>query len=44
MHQQIYINLPIKDLARSLAFFKALGCSFEALDGHIWELMHMDRK
>ena len=29
MHQQIYVNLPIKNMARSLAFFKALGFSFE---------------
>ncbi len=44
MHQQIYVNLAVKNMARSLAFFKTLGFSFEDLDGHIWELMHMDQK
>ena len=29
MHQQIYVNLAVKNMARSLAFFKALGFSFE---------------
>lgn len=28
MFQQIFVNLPIKDLGRSRAFFKALGLSF----------------
>ena len=28
MHKQIYVNLAIKDMARSQAFFKALGFSF----------------
>jgi predicted lactoylglutathione lyase len=28
MHQQIFVNLPIADMARSQAFFKALGYSF----------------
>ena len=28
MHQQIYVNLPCKDLPRSIAFFTALGYSF----------------
>ncbi len=28
MNQQIYINLPVRDLARSRAFFSALGYSF----------------
>lgn len=27
-NQQIYVNLPVKDLARSKAFFAALGYSF----------------
>ncbi len=28
MHSQIFVNLPIKDMAKSQAFFKALGYSF----------------
>ena len=28
MHKQIYVNLPVKDLARSIAFFKALDFNF----------------
>ena len=28
MFRQIFVNLPIKDMARSQAFFKALGLSF----------------
>ncbi|MBL8380491.1 MAG: glyoxalase/bleomycin resistance/extradiol dioxygenase family protein [Burkholderiales bacterium] len=28
MHKNMYVNLPIKDLARSMAFFKAMGYSF----------------
>ncbi|MDE2618064.1 MAG: glyoxalase/bleomycin resistance/extradiol dioxygenase family protein, partial [Burkholderiales bacterium] len=28
MNQQIYINLPVRDLPRSKAFFSALGYSF----------------
>ncbi|MFG6467066.1 VOC family protein [Roseateles sp. BYS87W] len=28
MHQQIYVNLPCKDLAASRAFFEALGYTF----------------
>ena len=27
MHKQIFVNLPIADLAKSQAFFKALGCA-----------------
>jgi predicted lactoylglutathione lyase len=30
MFKQIFINLPIKDMARSQAFFKALGLHFNA--------------
>jgi len=29
MHTQIYVNLPVKDLNRSNAFFKALGFQLE---------------
>ncbi|RZU02323.1 VOC family protein [Rivibacter subsaxonicus] len=29
MHKQIYVNLAVKDLARSMAFFKALGFGFD---------------
>lgn len=29
MHKQIYVNLPVSDLARSRAFFSALGYQFE---------------
>jgi predicted lactoylglutathione lyase len=29
MHKQIYVNLAVKDLARSKAFFKALGFGFD---------------
>jgi predicted lactoylglutathione lyase len=28
MHKQIYVNLAVKDLKRSIAFFEALGFSF----------------
>ena len=28
MHRQIFVNLPVADLKRSMAFFKALGFSF----------------
>lgn len=28
MHRQIYVNLPIADMARSRAFFEALGYAF----------------
>jgi hypothetical protein len=28
MHKQIYVNLPVDDLPKSMAFFKALGLSF----------------
>jgi uncharacterized protein len=28
MHKQIFVNLPIADMAKSQAFFKALGYSF----------------
>ena len=30
MIRQIFVNLPIKDLPRAMAFFKALGLSFNA--------------
>lgn len=30
MHTQIYVNLPVADLARSKAFFEALGYGFDA--------------
>jgi hypothetical protein len=30
MHKQIYVNLPVNDLPKSMAFFKALGFSFNA--------------
>jgi predicted lactoylglutathione lyase len=29
MHKQIFVNLPIKDMARSQAFFRALGYEFD---------------
>ena len=29
MHKQIYVNLPVADLARSRAFFESLGLQFE---------------
>jgi hypothetical protein len=29
MHKQIFVNLPVKDLARSMAFFKSLGYGFD---------------
>ena len=29
MHQQIFVNLPVKDIARTRAFFSALGFEFE---------------
>jgi len=28
MHREIYVNLPVKDLPRSMAFFEALGYGF----------------
>jgi predicted lactoylglutathione lyase len=30
MIRQIFVNLPVKDLQRSMAFFKALGLNFNA--------------
>ncbi|KND54606.1 Glyoxalase family protein [Candidatus Paraburkholderia kirkii] len=30
MHKQIFVNLPVRDLKRSMTFFKALGMSFDA--------------
>jgi uncharacterized protein len=30
MHKQIFVNLPVGDLKRSMTFFKALGLSFNA--------------
>lgn len=29
MHEQIYVNLPVKDLQRSIEFFSRLGYSFD---------------
>ena len=29
-HRQIYVNLPVRDLARSMAFYRALGYGFDA--------------
>ena len=29
MHKQIYVNLPVTDLSRSIAFFKALDFGFD---------------
>jgi uncharacterized protein len=29
MHKQIFVNLPIKDMARSQAFFRAMGYQFD---------------
>lgn len=31
MFKQIFVNLAVKDMARSQAFFKALGLSFEEM-------------
>lgn len=28
MHKQLFVNLPVKDLAKSIGFFKELGYSF----------------
>ncbi len=28
MHKQIFVNLPVKDLSRSMTFFKSLGFAF----------------
>lgn len=30
MHRQIFVNLPIRDMARSQAFFQALGYTFDS--------------
>ena len=30
MHQQIYVNLPVADLPRSIAYFEGLGFAFNA--------------
>lgn len=30
MHRQIYVNLPVRDVARSKAFFTGLGYGFDA--------------
>ena len=32
MHKQIFVNLPIADMAKSQAFFKSLGFSFNPQD------------
>jgi predicted lactoylglutathione lyase len=37
MHQQIYVNLPVK---QDLGFM--YGRAFEDPDGHVWELAYMD--
>jgi uncharacterized protein len=29
MHKQIFVNLPVRDLKRSMTFFKSLGLSFD---------------
>lgn len=29
MHKQIFVNLPVRDLKRSMTFFKALGLNFD---------------
>ena len=29
VHKQIYVNLPVKDLQKSISFFKALGYTFD---------------
>ncbi|WP_244815992.1 VOC family protein [Caballeronia sp. Lep1P3] len=29
MHKQIFVNLPVRDLKRSMTFFKALGLAFD---------------
>jgi predicted lactoylglutathione lyase len=64
MIRQIFVNLPIRDMARSRAFFEAMvrkavaaGATtpnpprdygfmyqhgFADLDGHLWEVFHMD--
>jgi predicted lactoylglutathione lyase len=47
MATQIFVNLPVKDLARSVAFFTPqdhgfmYAHGFEDPDGHIWELVYM---
>lgn len=50
-NKQIYVNLPVKDLPRSMAFFKSLGYGFNAdftndsgacmviSDGHIYAML-----
>ncbi|WP_277186348.1 VOC family protein [Caballeronia sp. BR00000012568055] len=30
MHKQIFVNLPVRDLKRSMTFFKALGLNFDS--------------
>ena len=30
MPTQIFVNLPVKDLAKSIAFFQSLGFSFKS--------------
>ena len=37
MHQQIFVNLPIENMARSQAFFRALGYEFNLSLIHISE-------
>ena len=49
--RMIFVNLPVKDLDASKEFFEELGFgfnpefggSFQDLDGHVWELMHMQQ-
>ena len=42
MAKMIFVNLPVGDLARSTAFYQAIGGSFGDPDGHHWEVMWMD--
>lgn len=30
MHQQVFINLPVRDLSRSMSFFRSLGYDFDS--------------
>jgi predicted lactoylglutathione lyase len=45
MLNQIFVNLPVVNLKRSVDFFTELGFTFswgfEDLDGHLWDLFYM---
>jgi predicted lactoylglutathione lyase len=41
MHEQFFVNLPVKNREASEACFMH-GHGFEDVDGHVWERVHME--